>query len=343
MFRCYPIFILLALLGFQANSQNLTGVWEGVMEDEFIQVNIQQKGNQLCGYTYDYVLNDRSSYCIAKFEGNYDPENKHWYITGSSFIANSGSHILMKISFWFSPLKPKKNLNAVLLMRGGINIPMTEPFELRKVANNPYKMPKWAQTEPCFPPPPAKTTRPAPKAQQTPSPKPTAPKPAPKSQPVKPKPAEDSGENRLPTEKQAPPPVAKKDEPAPPSEIVKNMVERKQTEQSHLTVNTRHINLKLYDNGIVDSDTVSVFYNGKLLVSHQRLSDKAIELDIDLDPSIDRHEITMFAENLGSIPPNTALIVVTAGKKRYELHSKASLVENAVLVFDYKPEEQEKK
>jgi hypothetical protein len=44
----------------------------------------------------------------------------------------------------------------------------------------------------------------------------------------------------------------------------------------------------------------------------------------------------MFAENLGSIPPNTALIVVTAGNKRYELRSKASLEENAVLLFEYK-------
>jgi hypothetical protein len=46
----------------------------------------------------------------------------------------------------------------------------------------------------------------------------------------------------------------------------------------------------------------------------------------------------MFAENLGSIPPNTALIVVTAGTKRYELHSSASLEENAVMLFEYKPE-----
>ncbi|HNA00676.1 MAG TPA: hypothetical protein PLN49_07430, partial [Ferruginibacter sp.] len=58
---------------------------------------------------------------------------------------------------------------------------------------------------------------------------------------------------------------------------------------------------------------------------------------IDLDEKQERHEITMVAENLGSIPPNTALIVVYAGNKRYELFSSASLEENAVLVFEYKP------
>ena len=97
------------------------------------------------------------------------------------------------------------------------------------------------------------------------------------------------------------------------------------------------INLKVYDNGVVDNDTVSIFYNGKLLLSHQRLSEQAIELNIVLDESATEHTITMFAENLGGIPPNTAIIVVTAGDKRYELRSKANLEENAVLIFDYRP------
>lgn len=42
-------------------------------------------------------------------------------------------------------------------------------------------------------------------------------------------------------------------------------------------------------------------------------------------------------DNLGTIPPNTATIVVKAGDKRYELHCSASLTENAVLVPEYKP------
>lgn len=72
-------------------------------------------------------------------------------------------------------------------------------------------------------------------------------------------------------------------------------------------------------------------------MSHQRLSDKPINIDIDFDKDTNIHEITLYAENLGSIPPNTALIVVTAGKQRFELRSKASLSENAVLVFERKP------
>jgi hypothetical protein len=88
----------------------------------------------------------------------------------------------------------------------------------------------------------------------------------------------------------------------------------------------------------MDGDTVSILYNGKMLLTHQLLSEKGIELNIELDEKQTRHEITLFAENLGSIPPNTALVVITAGKKRYELFASASLEENAVLVFNYKPQ-----
>jgi hypothetical protein len=48
----------------------------------------------------------------------------------------------------------------------------------------------------------------------------------------------------------------------------------------------------------------------------------------------------MVAENLGSIPPNTALMVITAGAKRYELFITSTEQKNAVVVVEYKPEKQ---
>ena len=93
--------------------------------------------------------------------------------------------------------------------------------------------------------------------------------------------------------------------------VPKTITQRKNIEQSHIEVNVKTINLKVYDNAIVDGDTVSILYNGKMLLTHQLLSEKGIELNIVLDDTQTRHEITLFAENLGSIPPNTALVVVT--------------------------------
>ena len=95
--------------------------------------------------------------------------------------------------------------------------------------------------------------------------------------------------------------------------------------------------MELYDNGTVDGDSISIFYNNKLLVSNRGLSEKAITVNFMLDEKAPQHEIILFANNLGSIPPNTATVVVKAGEKRYELRSSASLTENAVLVLEYKP------
>jgi hypothetical protein len=44
----------------------------------------------------------------------------------------------------------------------------------------------------------------------------------------------------------------------------------------------------------------------------------------------------LFANNIGTIPPNTALIILIAGKKRYEVHASYDLSTNAKIIFQYK-------
>ena len=39
----------------------------------------------------------------------------------------------------------------------------------------------------------------------------------------------------------------------------------------------------------------------------------------------------MFADNLGSIPPNTALMIIDDGKKKYEIRLSSSLEKNATI------------
>lgn len=80
----------------------------------------------------------------------------------------------------------------------------------------------------------------------------------------------------------------------------------------------------LYDNGQIDGDTISVFYNGKLMVSRQRLSTNPISIQVTMDPNREDNELVMYAENLGTIPPNTALMVVTVAGKRYEVNISSS-------------------
>jgi hypothetical protein len=103
-----------------------------------------------------------------------------------------------------------------------------------------------------------------------------------------------------------------------------------------LTVNHNIIELRIYDDGAIDNDTVSVYYDNKLLISKARLSDLPITVKITVDPSDHPHQLVMVAENLGDIPPNTSLLVVMDGEKRYEERIISTEQKNVVINFQYK-------
>jgi hypothetical protein len=102
-----------------------------------------------------------------------------------------------------------------------------------------------------------------------------------------------------------------------------------------ITVNTEQVTIKLYDNGEIDDDTISVFVDKQLKLSHRRLSTSPIVLTLDFDASDTEHEVVMVAENLGRIPPNTSLMVITAGDKRYQVQITSTEQKNAMVRFKY--------
>jgi len=104
-----------------------------------------------------------------------------------------------------------------------------------------------------------------------------------------------------------------------------------------LTTSAKEIRIDLYDNGEIDGDSISVYDNNRLIVSRKGLTNKPISLNIKLDEDEPVHELVMVAENLGSIPPNTALMIVNAGGKRYELFLTSTEKKNAMVVVEYRP------
>jgi len=96
------------------------------------------------------------------------------------------------------------------------------------------------------------------------------------------------------------------------------------------------IKMEIYDNGQIDGDSVTIYHNNALVKSHMRLSQKPITLTITVDPSQPHHEIIMVADNLGTIPPNTSVMIITTATNRYELFISSSEQKNAKVVFDLK-------
>lgn len=330
-------FIILAFL-LQANllpAQDLTGTWEGDLGNvSFLQVNIVHVNETLCGYTWDYVYADRKSFCRAYFVSKFNPAKNEWILTGTSFVSSSGDHVLMRLK-----LKYRK-YNGDEILEGTEYDPSVperlflfprQSVYLRKVSNKPARI--LSNMEDCI----KSKEQEKDNAKIKPAVKypifigPVQPVDTSLKITVPKKPEKTNHTDSL--KKSLSPVIVTSDS----NKIAQLMTGRTNKEMKRLVVNEKNISLYVYDNGIIDSDTVSIFYNGKLILSHKRLSEKPIILPILLNEKTSINEIILFAENLGSIPPNTALIVVHAGDKRYELYSSASLTENAVIVFEYKP------
>ncbi len=334
----------------QLSAQNITGTWEGQTKREFFQLNLTQSGTEICGYTYDHSVSNLRDFCKAYYIGKY--EDGFLMINGTGFIAKSFSHVLMRIGLRIKVEKGELFLEGRILTGAYDFEGLAEGqyIKMRRVSKSPNRVP--GTNGACYTPKskvlddfdegsdpdaiedtPQSTYKPP---IVKPNPKPT---PSPKSEQKPPAAVK-------PTPKPTSPPAIRNTKPEQPKVTLREpdplpaiIAERKKVEQGRITVNVKDIILKLYDNGVVDGDTVTVFYNGKMIVNKQRLTTNPIEVKIRLEENVSKHEIVLFADNLGSIAPNTALIVVTAGKKRYELRSSADLSKNAVLVFEYEPDE----
>lgn len=101
-----------------------------------------------------------------------------------------------------------------------------------------------------------------------------------------------------------------------------------------ITTAATEMQIDLYDNGEVDGDTVTVYDNNVLLVVNAGISEKPVSIKIKVDKQHPHHEIVMVANNLGSIPPNTSLMIITANEKRYEVFISSSKQKNAKIVID---------
>jgi hypothetical protein len=119
--------------------------------------------------------------------------------------------------------------------------------------------------------------------------------------------------------------------------VPKVLIERENNLVKTIQTDEELIQIDLYDNGTIDHDSISLFHNNKQVIKNGGLSYTPISLKIKCTKDDHRHELIMVAENLGEIPPNTALMVITAGKKRYEVFLTSTEEKNAKVVIEYTP------
>lgn len=111
---------------------------------------------------------------------------------------------------------------------------------------------------------------------------------------------------------------------------------REKTLTKTVTLHSPDVKIDLYDDGVIDGNSVTVFINNKLLLFHQMLTDRPLTIHFNAFPNTE-YELVMYADNLGTIPPNTALLMVTSGPDKYEAFMSSSEQQSATIRFIYKP------
>ncbi len=126
--------------------------------------------------------------------------------------------------------------------------------------------------------------------------------------------------------------------PLADSASIQNQLNRSNKIIATYQVSATEIKLELFDNGEIDGDTVTVYHNKQKVIDHQVLGLQPIVFTVKADNANRVHEFTLVANNLGRVPPNTALLRITAGKKTYELFASTNLSQNASLIIVYSGE-----
>ncbi len=343
---------------FFCKSQNFQGQWKGSFIDKSsvswggdkcdYVLDLEVHGTEVNGYSYTYFTNaGKKYYTICRVEGTADKKRKSLEITETARTKTnipvniSNSFQVHKLSWrkegdneilegtWM-PAPGQDNRNTGFGVTSLQKRQLTEISPLAKRINSkkdPQSSPEKPITTAAKPNPVIKSTlkQPVKVSAVVKTKQPVKP-----NVDIKPKVAEPPVEKtkEIKTEQTTPikmPPPTEKILPA-------GFEKRNNAVLQTVKVESATIKLELYDNGEVDGDSVSLFYNGNVLLAHKRLSEKPILLEIPV-PNEAVNELVMYADNLGTLPPNTALMIVRDGNKRYEVRITSDLKKSGTIRF----------
>jgi hypothetical protein len=323
---CLLSLLLFPLISF---SQNLTGVWVGYIHNDstnmnlYYEVVITQQKEKLKGYSYtNFIVEGRELTGVKTI--NVTKEGDKIYLEDDNLIFND---------YPFAPPKGVKQLSVyeqnsedVLegkfmtsrtkqygkQVTGTIYLQRVKDFEAAKIypvlkrmdllANLSFieKKEDIAKTdEPKKTDTPKETTQPAVTVKSTEQPNPKA-------------------------------IIAAIPQPV---DIKKELEKRKVETIETVYFTSDSLMFEVYDNGYVDGDSVSVIVNGKELLSHIKLSEKPVRKTIYITPGSDSLKVILFAENLGTIAPNSGLAVIYDGRKQYKIAFSGDLEKSAAIIL----------
>jgi hypothetical protein len=350
-----------ALSSVSVSAQDLTGIWKGYFisdDGSYYKLEFQvaqNKSDAMNGVSYSYL--DVRFYGKATMTGKFLKSSSKFLIQEIKTVevksTLGGLTCIMNYNFKYSRSGKEEFLDGTYLGMYEKKYTKEDPgvwgncgggkVHLRKVTTSDFYIEPFLRNKinnnnrPVIvnqPPQKKDTTK---IVSKTPVSKPPVAKPPVVTKPVdKPvtkvttpvtKPADSATTKITPITKTNPPVVI------PTPAVIKN---RTNEVVKVLIVDDPNVVVKLYDNGEIDGDTISVYLDKKLVLSAKRLTASPLIVKFTMEEDNEEHELTMVAENLGSIPPNTSLMMVEAGEQRFDVRITSTEQKNAVVKFRYR-------
>ncbi len=343
-------------------AQNFTGQWKGEFIDnstsytgwggdrcEYV-LEIECKGTKVSGYSYTYFSDGgKRYYTICKLAGKLNKASKYIEVTETE-RTKTNVPVNIRNCFQIHRLTYFKNGDDQILEGTWVPVPDqngdcgfgSTTLSRRVLQKNPsFNNNAITKNNPGKTSPVVKKKAEPDKQTSTVKSKPINKKPAEivnPQPPIKGSAKTEIPKNVKPEEPSNNLPVQQSTRIVPPlPESTDTRYEKRNSELiKTIEIDYANFTVDLYDNGEIDGDSISLFFNGKLLLSHKRLSDKALTLKLQVDETKAVNELIMYAENLGAIPPNTALMLVKDGDNRYEVRISSDLKKSGVIRFIHK-------
>ena len=369
--RLFTFIFCTFFVSFSVSGQSITGIWRGYFITESgdqykyeLQIDEVPSGN-LHGVSYSYL--DTRFYGKALLKGNFAKAGNSAIIEETKTVevkmSGSSTACIMKCFFTYAKSGKEEFLEGTFsstyehsepllgIEKGGNcgggkvflrKVPTSdfyeEPFLKDKTVPNKEESFKKAPVIKA-PPPVAKKTVIKHKAVTRPiaHAKPKSTKPLTKKNNIAKAPAKKIIRDSISTHRSATTGPVIIDKPMEVPKFSPPIVTRSRQNElvQTLTVSSDEIIVRLYDNGEVDDDTVSVYLDGKPLALNKRLSTVPIILSLKMDEANPDHTLVMYAENMGRIPPNTSLMIVQDGDRRYQVSIVSTEQKNAMVRFRY--------
>ena len=348
-----PFLIFICAFSITSFSQSVTGIWRGYfIADNGYQYKlefqvVENKGHAVSGVSYSWQ-DDIRFYGKATMTGNYVGNSQNFRIREIKTVEvksyGGGGTCIMNYNLHYSRSGKEEFLEGTYLGKQEVT-EGTNPYEwgdcgggkvyLRRVTTSEFYIEPALRPKKTTDPPKKNTTPPV--VKNTPVTQPPVTKKT--NTPVK--------KTTGTVKKIVAPPVkvtvdsVKKETPeitkipSKPVVLTPSILKTRENKLAQsIVVTDPDVKVKLYDNGEIDDDTISVYLNKRLVLSHKRLTASPLTLSFTMEDEEDQ-ELTMVAENLGRIPPNTSLMIVEAGEKRFEVRITSTEQKNAVVRFKY--------